>query len=129
MRYECIYNSELNAVEAVTHGPADVTQLLGMLHRITELCRQQARANILVDHSDLDAGSLTMESIETLGRKAVSLKDILGSRRCAHVVASDLQFGLVRAWEIIVSMYDLSELETRLFKNRDQAIEWIKAGA
>jgi hypothetical protein len=129
MRYECIYNPELNAVEAVTHGSADVTRLLEMLRCISELCRQQERANILVDHSDLDAGSLTMENIETLGRRAASLKDILRLRRCAHVVTSDLQFGLVRAWEIIVAMYDLSELETRLFKNRDQAVEWIKAGA
>ena len=129
MRYECRYNPKLNVVEAVTHGSADVVRLLEMLHRITEHCRREASADILVDHSDLNAGSLTMENVETLGRTAASLNDVYRYRRCAHVVTSDLQFGLVRAWEIFVAMYDLTELETRLFKNRDEAVEWLEAGA
>jgi hypothetical protein len=128
MRYECLYNPELGAVIAVTHDMADLTQLLEMLDRIAELCKQEATANIIVDHSDLDPERITMENIETLGRTAASLRDIFKSRKCAHVVASDLQFGLVRAWEIIAAMYDLDDLDTRVFKNRGDANEWIKAG-
>lgn len=127
MKYECIYNPKLNAVEGVTHGRADVAQFLEMLHRVMELCMKEETANILVDHSDLDAGSLTIENIETLGRTAASQKEICKVRKCAHVVTNDLQFGLARAWEIIVSMYNLTDLETRLFKDRDEATEWIKA--
>jgi hypothetical protein len=67
--------------------------------------------------------SLTMENIETLGRKAAEKKDICKVRKCANVVTNDLQFGLVRAWEIIVQLYDLVDLEIRLFKNRDEATE------
>lgn len=127
MKFECIYNPELNTVEGTTHGKADIAQFLNVLHRVMELCRQEESANILIDHTDLDAGGLTMENIETLGRKTASQKEICKVRKCAHVVINDLQFGLVRAWEIIVSMYDLTGLETMLFKDRDEAIEWIKA--
>lgn len=128
MRFECIFNPELNTVEGATHGKADVDKFLEMLNRVLSLCRQEETANIIVDHSDLDAGSLTMANIETLGRKAASKKDICKVRKCAHVVTNDLQFGLVRAWEIFVAMYELSDLETQVFKNRDDAAEWIKTG-
>jgi hypothetical protein len=128
MKYECVYNPELNIVEGVTHGMADVAKFIELMDRVMDLCGQEEAENILVDHSDLDAGSLTMEHIETLGRTAASKKDVCKVKRCAIVVTNDLQFGLARAWEIIVSMYDLTDLETRLFRNRDEAIQWIKAG-
>ena len=68
-----------------------------------------------------------MQDIETLGLTAASQKDICKVRKCANVVTNDLQFGLVRAWEIIVEMYDLVDFEIRLFKKRDEAANWIKA--
>ena len=128
MRYECNYNAKTNAIEAATYGMADVTQLLEMMHQVVELCGRKETANILIDYSGLDAQSLTMENIETLGRTAASNKDICKVRKCANVVANDLQFGLVRAWEIIVDLYDLADLEIRLFRNRNEAADWIKAG-
>jgi hypothetical protein len=128
MNYECFFNPELNTVEGVTHGKADVATFLELMDRVMELCKQEESANILINHLDLDAGTLTMANIETLGRMAASKKEICKVRKCAHIVANDLQFGLVRAWEIIVSMYDLTDLEAKLFKNRDEATEWIKAG-
>jgi hypothetical protein len=127
MKYECIYNANENVVEAVTYGKGDMTQLLEMMQCVLDLCGQQESANILIDYSELDAQSLTMENIETLGRRAAEKKDVCKVRKCANVVTNDLQFGLVRAWEIIVQLYDLVDLEIRLFKNRDEATEWIRA--
>jgi hypothetical protein len=129
MRYECIYNPELNTVEGVTLGKADVAKFIELMDRVMGLCKREEAVNILMDHSDLDASSLTMENIERLGRTAASKKDICKVRKCAHVVINDLQFGLVRAWEIIVSMYELTDLRTRVFKVRHEAVGWIKADA
>jgi hypothetical protein len=126
MEFECIYNPELDTVEGVTRGKADVETFLEMLNRVLEICGQQEAANIVIDHSYLDAESLSMANIETLGRKAASKKGICKVRKCAHVVTNDLQFGLVRGWEIIVSMYELSDLKTQVFRSRDDATEWIK---
>jgi hypothetical protein len=128
MTYECIYNPKLNTIEAATHGMADMTALLEMLHRIAELCRQEQNAKILIDHSDLDASLLTMKNIESISLSTVSFKDIFMKRKCAHVVAKDLQFGLVRAWEIIIAMNDFTEIETKLFRNIDDAVVWLNAG-
>ena len=128
MEYQCMYNPELDTVEGATHGKADAAQFLEMLNQVVALCGREKTANILLDHSDLDAGTLTMENIETLGRQAASKKDICMVRKCAQVVTNDLQYGLVRAWQIMVEMYDLTELETRLFKNRDEAVAWINEG-
>jgi len=126
VEYECIYNPDLNAVEASTHGMADPTVLIAMVHRIAALCGQHASANVLVDHSDIDATPLTMRDVETLSRTTVACETFQG-RKCAHLVARDLQFGLVRAWETMIEIHGLTELETGLFTDRTEAIAWVKA--
>jgi hypothetical protein len=129
MKYECIYDPDLDTIEATTHGLADLTTLIEMMHRIAELCRKQISANILVDHSDLDAGFLHMSEVETLSSASVSLKEAFGMRKCAHVVGNELQLGLVRAWEIMAEMYGLTDLEMMDFNHRDEAIQWLTSGA
>jgi hypothetical protein len=76
MRYECSYYPNLNTIEVSTHGVANIAALIEMLHRIAELCGQEKSANILVDHSELDASPLTMNNIDTISRITVSMKDI-----------------------------------------------------
>ena len=126
MKYECNYNPNLNAIEVSTHGAADLATLIEMLHRIADLCLQERSANVLLDHSELDATHLTMENVERLSLDTVSLKDIFKMRKCANVVAKDYQFGLVRAWEIMLDIKGFTDVETTIFKNREEAIEWIK---
>ena len=118
MKYECIYNPNLNTIEVSTHGLADMTALIAMVYRIAEICGQQKSANILVDHSELDVSLLAMSNIETLSHTIVSLKDTFKMRKCAHVVVKDSQFGLVRAWEIMVGIKGFTDIETGLFKIR-----------
>jgi hypothetical protein len=36
---------------------------------------------------------------------------------CAHVVAKDIQFGLVRAWEIMIELAGVTDLRTMVFRN------------
>jgi hypothetical protein len=129
VEYECSYNPNLNAVEAATSGTADVTALIELVHRISALCDQQRSANILVDHSQVDATPLTMRDVETLSRTMVACKETFQGRKCAHVVAKDLQFGLVRAWEAMIEIHGLTELETGLFTDRGEAIAWVRPAA
>ena len=127
MKYECIYNPNLNTIEVSTHGKPDMAALIEMVHRIADLCRQEKSASILIDHSELDASLLTMNNVESLSNESVALQDAFRMRKCAHVVAKDYQFGLVRAWEIMIEIKGFTDIETRLFKNRDEALEWISA--
>jgi hypothetical protein len=125
MRYECVYNPDLNIIEATTEGLADMATMLEMVQHLTEICERERSANILVDHSKLDASSVTMDNVETLSLTVVSSKDCFKGRKCAHVVSRGLQFGLVRAWEALIEVNGFTELETSTFTDRDEAIKWI----
>jgi len=126
MRFNSVYNPNLHIIEVTTDGLAAVTDLLEMVHRNAELCRKEGSANILVDHSELDASSLTMRDIQTISDACVSLKESFEKRRCAHVVSNALQFGFVRAWEMLIEANGLTELTTKLFKKREEALAWVK---
>ena len=129
MRYECGFNPKLNIIEASTHGPADMAALLEMVRRIVELSGKENSANVLIDHSGIDASSLTMQNVQTLSDTSVSLKDLFKMEKCAQIAANDLQFGFARAWEMMVESDGLTGVETRVFRNREAAIEWVKAGS
>jgi hypothetical protein len=129
MRYECSYDSDLDIVQAVTSGEASLQELTDMNHNIAEVCTREKTANILVDHSRLDARLLSMSDVRDLSSTTVSEKDIFQKRKCAHVVSEDLQYGLVRAWQIMVEVNGFNNLDLMVFKNRDDAIEWITGGS
>ena len=120
----CRYNSVHNIIEVTTYGPASFPELIEIFNCIAELCVQQKSANILIDHSDLDVGALSMNEINNPRRLTASAEDILKMRKCAHVAVKDLQYGLVRAWEIMVEVNGFDNLETKIFRNRNEAIEW-----
>lgn len=90
MNYEFSYNSDLYIIESVTHGLASKTEIVDMLHSITELCVKNESADIIVDHSQLDTGTPTMDDISHISRQVASVKDILKTRKCAHVVTKDI---------------------------------------
>jgi len=128
MKYECSYNSALNIVETVTAGSASMTEMLEMLHCIVELCKRNESANIIVDHSKLDPDPLTTDALSNISRHVALAKDIFKNRKCAHIVAEDFQFGLVRAWETMVELAGVTDFYTNIFKNRADAVEWIQPG-
>ncbi len=129
MRFQCNYNAVLNIIESDTHGLANKNELIDMLRCILDLCIQHDTAHILIDHSDLDAGPITMDDISGLSSIAMTGKDMLKPRKCAHIVAKDVQFGLVRAWEIMTDIADNSNFQTMVFRNKKAAVEWLKTSS
>jgi len=128
MHYQCRYDRRLDIVEAVTHGLADLTGLRQMLEEIVALCARERTANILVDHSGLNPMPLSMDDIKTLSGLCIAMANTLRGRKCAHVVSGDLQYGLVRAWEIMNDCNGFDDFETRLFLNRNDAVAWLQDG-
>lgn len=126
MEYTCSYNPTLNTIEVFANGVANLTSLIEIEHQVAELCSKEKSANILADYSEVEPGPLTLCDIDTLGGVTVSLRDIFKMRKCAHIVATGVQYGLVRAWEIIIETKGFMDIETRVFKKRSEAIEWIK---
>jgi hypothetical protein len=129
MKFECTYDPEQNIVVAVTHGVASLDELINMEHHIINLLAQEKTGNILVDHSEADASLITMSDVERLSQIAALSKDILTKRKCAHIAANDLEFGLVRAWEIFIEMKNIKDFSTRAFRSKVHALEWLKTGS
>ena len=125
MKYECIYNATLNIIEVATKGVAAFGDMVDMLRCVVDICAQKASANILVDHTELDASQLTMHHIQKLSDMAAASKDILKNRKCAQIGTQDLQFGLVRAWEAMSKFNGLDELDTMVFRSKAAAYQWI----
>ncbi len=128
MEYRCTYNADQDLVEAVTGGVASPAEFSDMLIEVAGLCRRNETAHILIDHTALDVGNLRMEEIRALSRLVASARDLIRERKCAHLVGSDLQFGLVRAWEIMVEINGFPELTTRVFRDRLAALDWLHTG-
>jgi len=121
------YNPNYDTIEVITNGEANLDELVDMIKNIAKLCGERPSANVVVDHSALGAGSVTMDEVRSLSTVTVSFKNILGRRKCAHVVENDLQYGLVRAWEMVVEVNGYPELRTRAFHNREDALQWVSS--
>lgn len=127
MNYSCTYNEEHNIIEAITHGDATVTGLLDMLRDTLELYLQNSLANILIDHSDLDVSQLSMQDISMVSKQSAEVNTIIQPVKCAHIAEHSSQVGLIRAWEIMLELNDASNYQTQIFKNRSDALHWLKA--
>ena len=129
MKHNSHYDFELNIIEFDTHGLATTNGIIEMLHSVIELCIQNETANIIVDHSDLDASQLSKDDILKISHHFTKAIDIFKTRKIAHIAAKDLQFGLVRMWEILVVLEGFPDLPLMVFKNKKSAIKWIKTNS
>ena len=127
MKFQCNYNSELNIIESATHGLGSRNEIIDMLRCILDLCIKNDTADIMVDHSDLDPSLMSMDDISKISRSVVEAKDILNKRKCAHIASKDIQFGLVRAWEIMIEIAGVPDFKTKVFREKKDALEWIKS--
>jgi hypothetical protein len=78
---------------------------------------------------DLRAADLTQLSAEAFRSFAVTNQDVAARRgraRSAIVVADDLQFGLLRMYEVLGATQNL---ENRVFRELAAAIAWARDGA
>ena len=112
-------------LEVKTSGSANHNALARMVDDILRHADWKAGGSILVNHSDLNPGRLTVGEIRSIANIVSHKKDGFGQARVAHLVTQDLQFGLVRMWEaFITGNWDAS---TRCFRSRDEAIAWLKS--
>jgi hypothetical protein len=128
MKYECHFNDDLNIIELVTHGHANLAGMKHMVQSGLDLCLQHVSADVLIDHSDLDVSPLSMNDISAVCNQIEEAVDIIKTRKCAHVTRDDLQYGLVRSWEIMIDLSGITDLNTMVFKNKTDAVQWIKSG-
>jgi hypothetical protein len=125
MEHACRHDPDLDLIEVTTSGRADPPGLMRMLADILEMARRQPTAAVLVDHSALDTTGVGMEVVEQLSSTAGAEFEILDGRRVAHVVTTDLQYGLVRAWETMTALESAASLAAMTFRSRAEALAWL----
>jgi hypothetical protein len=110
------------AVAVVTLGRAEVegwTRFHGEL-------RNDARARglpLLVDHSDLDASSLSGDDVRKIGQSVLSFHRSMHAPRRAVVVASSFAFGLTRMAH--AQLGSAGDQTVKVFRSVEEARAWL----
>jgi hypothetical protein len=121
MEYEIHQTSKF--VEVVTHGDGEATVFQELLSEVFALKDWKPGTPILIDHSDFNAGPLTVGEMSALADMIDSVRVELGSLRMAILVAGDLEFGLGRMWEVFVE--DKWDGASEVFRSREDAMRWL----
>jgi len=82
--------------------------------------------NEVVDLSKVTKMKLTTDGIKNISGIAATSDHMDVNRKLAIVVSSNLAFGLARMYEAYRSFIKNSHKEICVFKNKKDALEWIK---
>jgi len=116
-------DQKLKAVEICTEGPADLSGFNSIFQSIVNLPDWQPGKSIIFDFTDLDFSGFKSVDMRLVSDQVVRYKASFGMAKWAFILSGDLQFGLMRMWEIITE--DRVPMIINLFKNRADARAWI----
>lgn len=121
-----------HTIEFVEGGPAGVVITTGGAASLEGFARMNGDLladprfrpgmRIVVDHSQLDATSLTRDKIDEIRRSVEQLDDRLGDSSVAIVVPDAFTFDLAR---MSVPLEDEVRLRVHIFVNREDALAWL----
>lgn len=121
MKYEVHYDDEF--FEVTTHGDAEPGGFEEFVDLLLGHEKWKPGTTFLVDHSELNAGPLTVADIHIIAEMCGRRRAQFGRARCALLVPRRIEYGMARMWEVFVEgEWDVTE---HLFKSRDEAISWL----
>ncbi len=122
MKSEVHYNDEF--FEVTTHGDAAPVGFEEYLDVMLGHEKWKPGAAFLEDSSDLKADRLTVADVRKIADIFVKRRAQLGRARMPILVFRELEYGMVRMWEVFVEgEWDVTE---KLFRSRDEALSWLK---
>ena len=110
-------------VEVVTHGDGDVEVFQEILNEVLRHPDWRPGTPVLIDHSDLNAGPLTVDGMKSLADMIHDARVELGSSRMAILVSEDLEYGLGRMWQVYIEGKWNGASE--IFRSREDAVGWL----
>lgn len=123
MEHTIEFGGELQAVTVTSSGRADRSGFLRFIDEIVSDPRFRRGMAMLIDHSALDASSLTRHDVQAIGELVGTLSDRVGTSPVAVVVPDTLLFGLTRMGEAHTGP---AQLRVGIFYSRDEAIAWLR---
>jgi hypothetical protein len=113
----------LNLVDVRLRGVFELQAIKNVLQSIVTHSDWEPGKSIIFDYSDLDFTGFSSEDMRLVSDMVVQYKNSFGSGKWAFIISNDLQFGLMRMWEMITE--DRVPMVIALFKNRPAAHDWI----
>lgn len=122
MKYEVRYDDEF--FEVTTHGDAELERFEDFIDLLLGHEMWKPGTAFLVDHSELNAGPLTVEEVRGIAKVCEKRRAEFGQAKFALLVSRELEYGMARMWETYVE--DKWDVTTKLFRSPDEACSWLK---
>ena len=122
MKYEVHYHDGF--FEIKDYGDAEAVRFRELVDLLLAHEKWKPGTAILVNHSELNAGPLTVSDIYYMAGSFVRSRVQLGQARMAILVARELEYGMARMrMGFVEGKWDVIE---NVFRSRDEAISWLK---
>ena len=128
MFMEYIINYHKGIFEVTTSGNPTLQGFSELIKSLLEHEDWKPGGKILLNHTRLKIGSLSMRDVEAIASISGQMREQFGKVKIASIVAEDMNYGMVEAWQSMVRVYEGWDVSEELFKNKENAVEWLKNG-
>jgi hypothetical protein len=127
VEHEITWGGEPEDVSVETSGSASVEGLHAMAQAIMADPRFRPRLKILIDHSGINLGVLSVQDAQRRVELLADDAGRMGPQHVAIVVGQAASYGVMRMFELL--MGDRTRLSVRLFYSQEEAREWLRKPA
>jgi len=113
--------------EVTTSGDAILQGYYDFTEAVLEHEEWKPGGLILLNHTILNTGPLTIDDIQAIANIPGQYSVQLGTAKVAIVVDRDLDYGMTRMWQALVESYITLHDSVKIFRNRDEAVAWLKS--
>jgi len=113
--------------EVTTSGDAILQGYYDFTKAVLEHEEWKPGGLILLNHTELNTGPLTIDDVQAIAIISGQYSEQLGTAKVAIVVDRDLDYGMTRMWQALVESHTTSYDSTKIFRNRDEAVAWLKS--
>ena len=103
-------------------GIITLKEILEYEHRIVDDPDFDPTYSELLDTTDTSNMTISFDDVDNLVEFERSHARYIGKRRCAFVAPTDISYGTIKVY---ISMEDTSPMETRVFRDMRQALDWL----
>jgi len=117
-------DTEAGIVFTVIEGPLDTDELLRELAAMIQHPDFKPGMSGITDLRNSEMDTFT-DDVQRVAEFFISHKEQVGVSRSAIVLSGFVTYGMARMFQAFA---DESSLDTRIFQDMDEALEWIKSG-
>ena len=124
MNFELSYNYECNYVQVVSSGHIDVQGISDVLGAVLSSEVWEPGMSLLTDYTESSTVDLNSELVGEISYLVKEQKEKLGTGKMAIIMASELDFGYARMFQLLTE--DHIDKEVNVYRDRESAIKWIE---